>query len=116
MNTVDGPHDLTPLQRKYLQSLWQDCRRTPTLAGIYRKLWRSYLFLFLFLGMLVWLCIEKERIEIAWMVGGMGLGTVVRDHRYFRLTIQFWPATVAVIDQKALAVLIHEDHSESENW
>jgi hypothetical protein len=118
MNPVEEPHDLTPMQRKYLQHLWGFCRTPPTLARIYQKNVPRYLLLGLGALLLIYVAIASETYEAAWLIGGACLGVLLRDYATFAQAIKLWPATSAILDREALAELIqeHADDSDPDDW
>ena len=116
MNRVEGPFDLTPLQRKYLRNLLEYCRTPPTLARIYRKVMPSYIPLVFFTAFIAYLCFFTERFETAWLLGGMILGMLARDLGNFRQTVRLWPASEAVMDRAKLAMLTEQPLDDSETW
>ena len=115
---VDGPADLTPLQRKYVRNLWEYCHRPPTLGRLYANNAAPYVVFIAFMVMSIYFCLVIERYEIAWMVGGMSLGILLRNHGAFRVAIQLWPVTAKILDRDKLAVLADEAHvvPDRDDW
>jgi hypothetical protein len=118
MSTVEGPRDLTPLQRKYLQNLWEYCRTPPTLARIYQKAAPGYLLVFAVMSLMIYYWYAIERYEIAWLFGGMLVGMMLSHLSFFRRSIRLWPAIDAVLDRERIAELIevHPEDTESDDW
>jgi hypothetical protein len=115
---VEGPADLTPLQRKYIRNLWEYCRTPPTLGRIYAKIAAPYIVLIALMALVAYLCLVIGRYELAWFASGMIVGTIVRDLGMFRRAIQLWPVTAAVLDREKLAVLADEGHMapDRDDW
>ena len=108
MNRIEGPHDLTPEQRKYLLAVRDNCRNPPTLSRVYKKIWPLYLAHATFFGLMMSLCVAIERYEAAMFLGGMFIGVTARDYGFYSSVIRVWPAGSAIIDRKKLAELIQE--------
>jgi hypothetical protein len=115
---IEGPSDLTPLQRKYLGNIWEYCQSAPTLGQMFGKSFPQYAILLSLNGLLLYLCLSYERYEAAWFVCGMLVGALARDLGMFRRAIQLWPATAGIIDRQRLAALIDKPQrgSEPDNW
>lgn len=115
---VEGPADLTPLQRKYIRNLWEYCQTPPTLGRIYAKTGRAYFVLIALGALLVYLCLFVGRYDLAWFSGGMIAGILLRDLGTFRRAIHLWPATAVILDREKVAELANEAHAEPnrDNW
>lgn len=110
---ITGPEDLTPLQLRYLRNIRDYCNSPPTLARIYAKTWRN-LRLVLLVGVAgVAAGVLLDRPFVAWMVGGMAAGGLLRDLGYFRQTVQLWPATRAVINREKLEELLADPPNDN---
>ncbi|MBP3959399.1 hypothetical protein J8F10_29500 [Gemmata sp. G18] len=103
---IAGPEDLTPLERRYLQNLWDYCKSSPTLAMIYAKSWRNTCVLLLITGLVIAAGLLWESPFAAWFIGGITTGALLRDLGYFRQTIRLWRATETIIDRQKLDELV----------
>jgi hypothetical protein len=105
---VEGPGDLTSLQVRYLRNRRGFCDRPPTLGRIYRGVWKMTLW-FVGLGLIgVWAIFDPKLSVMGWALVGFVVGVLLRDLGHFRMTVQLWPATAAVLDQRKLDELLGE--------
>ena len=61
------------------------------------------------------LLLHFDRPTMAWIIGGMGFGSLAHDLGYLRRYVQLWPATAAMIDRNKLDALIG-DQTQDADW
>ena len=111
---VEGPSDLTPLQRKALRNFHEYCAQPPTMAMLLRKsllgmgLLQAYL---VGLGLLLFFTEMEVGALILW---GMAVGVITQQCGSFRAFLRIWPAIEAIIDRDRLDELVAAPRAHSD--
>ena len=115
---VEGPSDLTPLQRKALRNFHEYCEQPPTMATLLRKsLLAMVLPMAYFVGVgAVFFALEME--ALAFIIWGIAVGVLLQQYGQFRAFVRIWPAVEAVIDRDRLAELVEAPPTRSgrDDW
>ena len=101
--------ELTDLQRATLAAYQSYRVAGPTIGGLFAASWKSYLWLLAYFVFVVVVALSDAFANVAWLVGGVVLGVILRDFGSFRMLVQVWPALSTTIDWKLLENLLEQD-------
>jgi hypothetical protein len=108
MNTVEGPRDLTQLQRKQLSMFREHCENPPTTATLFLTSLRAHVVLVLLLvaNCALFIAFDHE----AWVMPLVAFTAGFFVHTWLRwqMYIGLWPALEAVINRDRLEQLLNE--------
>lgn len=117
---VEGPADLTPIQRKALRNFRDYCDSPPTLISLcWKNLFAFVIVVVYFGGLAAVVFAALDEIVFAAFLGGIGFGFLMYQLAAFRNFLRIWPAMEAVIDRDRLDEFIDEppvDSTAPDDW
>lgn len=99
---------LTKEQLNQLRATRQLRERSPTLPGLYSRSWKTYVLNILISGVGIGFFLLGGWPSASMLIGGMLLGILVRDHRWYNLLIRSWPLTREITNWDLVDELLKE--------